>query len=69
MTEAYEFEPLPPEFDRLSIDPAPLSFTADQLLRMYRAMRLARVFETRLASLYRQGKIIGAVYLGRREDR
>ena len=31
---------------------------------MYRAMRLARIFETRLASLYRQGKIIGAVYLG-----
>ena len=64
MTTAYDFEPLPPEFDCLAIDPAPLTLSEDELLRMYRAMRLARIFETRLASLYRQGKIIGAVYLG-----
>ena len=31
---------------------------------MYRAMRLARTFEQKLAALYRQGKIVGAVYLG-----
>jgi TPP-dependent pyruvate/acetoin dehydrogenase alpha subunit len=60
----YGLKPLPPELDRLAIDPAPLVFSEDELLRMYRAMRLARTFETRLASLYRQGKIIGAVYLG-----
>ncbi len=64
MTTAYDFEPLPPELDCLAIDPAPLALNEDELLRMYRAMRLARIFETRLASLYRQGKIIGAVYLG-----
>ena len=64
MTTVYDFEPLPPELDCLAIDPAPLTLTEDELLRMYRAMRLARIFETRLASLYRQGKIIGAVYLG-----
>ena len=64
MTTAYDFEPLPPELDCLAIDPAPLTPSEDELLRMYRAMRLARIFETRLAALYRQGKIIGAVYLG-----
>ena len=64
MTTAYDFEPLPPELDCLAIDPAPLTLSEDELLRMYRAMRLARIFETRLASLYRQGKIIGAIYLG-----
>ena len=64
MTTAYDFEPLPPELDCLAIDPAPLTLSEDELLRVYRAMRLARIFETRLASLYRQGKIIGAVYLG-----
>lgn len=64
MTTAYAFEPLPPELDALSIEPGPLSLDDDELLRMYRAMRLARTFEARLASLYRQGKIIGAVYLG-----
>jgi len=39
-----------------SIDPAGLSLTEDDLLRMYRAMRLARTFETRLAE--------GAVWCG-----
>ncbi|HXV63161.1 MAG TPA: thiamine pyrophosphate-dependent dehydrogenase E1 component subunit alpha [Vicinamibacteria bacterium] len=58
------FKPIPPELDRLAIDPGDLSFDEDALVRMYRAMTLARTFETRLASLYRQGKIIGAVYLG-----
>jgi TPP-dependent pyruvate/acetoin dehydrogenase alpha subunit len=60
----YPFEPLPPEIDRTEIDPGELVFTEDELLRLYRAMRLTRTFETRLAALYRQGKIIGAVYLG-----
>ena len=31
---------------------------------MYRAMRMARTFEQKLSALYRQGKIVGAVYLG-----
>lgn len=58
------FKPLPPELDRTSIDPGERQLSEENLLKMYRAMRLARTFETRLASLYRQGKIIGAVYLG-----
>jgi TPP-dependent pyruvate/acetoin dehydrogenase alpha subunit len=60
----YPFRPLPPELDVTRIDAQGLSLSEDDLLRMYRAMRLARTFETRLAALYRQGKIIGAVYLG-----
>ncbi len=64
MTTRRGFQPLPPELDRLAIDPGERSYSKDELLKMYRAMRLARTFETRLASLYRQGKIIGAVYLG-----
>ncbi|MGH9319170.1 MAG: thiamine pyrophosphate-dependent dehydrogenase E1 component subunit alpha [Vicinamibacteria bacterium] len=64
MPQTYPFQPLPAEHDRLAIDPEGLSIEPQELLRMYRAMRLARTFETRLAALYRQGKIIGAVYLG-----
>jgi TPP-dependent pyruvate/acetoin dehydrogenase alpha subunit len=60
----YPFKPLPPELDVTAIDPAGLVLGEEQLLRLYRAMRLARTFETRLAALYRQGRIIGAVYLG-----
>ena len=48
----------------IQADPRELSYSREQLLKMYSAMRLARTFEERLASLYRQGKIFGAVYLG-----
>ena len=54
---------LDPALDRLAISPdAPVA--ADELGRWYRAMRLARTFEDKLAALYRQGRIVGAVYLG-----
>ena len=54
---------LDPALDRLSIAPdGPVA--REDLARWYRAMRLARTFEDKLASLYRQGKIVGAVYLG-----
>ena len=54
---------LDPALDRLSIRPdEPMSHA--ELLRLYRAMRLARTFERKLSALYRQGKIVGAVYLG-----
>jgi TPP-dependent pyruvate/acetoin dehydrogenase alpha subunit len=54
---------LDPALDRLSIQPdAPIA-RAD-LAGWYRAMRLARTFEEKLAALYRQGRIVGAVYLG-----
>ena len=55
---------LPDYPDEIQADPRELSFTEEQLLKMYSAMRLARTFEEKLATLYRQGKIFGAVYLG-----
>ncbi len=48
----------------IQAEPGELSLTSEQLLKMYSAMRLARTFEEKLAALYRQGKIFGAVYLG-----
>ncbi len=54
---------LDPALDRLSIRPAE-PIARDDLAAWYRAMRLARTFEDKLAALYRQGKIVGAVYLG-----
>jgi len=54
-----------PDYSReIQADPRELPFTREQLLKMYSAMRLARTFEDKLAALYRQGKIFGAVYLG-----
>jgi TPP-dependent pyruvate/acetoin dehydrogenase alpha subunit len=48
----------------ITADPNQLPYSRDDLLKLYSAMRLARTFEERLAALYRQGKIFGAVYLG-----
>ena len=54
---------LDPALDRLTIAPdEPIE--RQELVALYRAMRLARVFEQKLAALYRQGRIVGAVYLG-----
>jgi TPP-dependent pyruvate/acetoin dehydrogenase alpha subunit len=54
---------LDPGLDRIAIRPdEPIE--RDEILRMYRAMRLSRTFEQKLSMLYRQGKIVGAVYLG-----
>jgi len=55
---------LPDYPNEIQADPGDLTFTHEQLLNMYSAMRLARTFEDKLAALYRQGKIFGAVYLG-----
>jgi len=55
---------LPDYPSEIQADPRELPFTREQLLKMYSAMRLARTFEEKLAALYRQGKIFGAVYLG-----
>lgn len=54
---------LDPALDRLAISPDEPIERAE-LLKMYRAMRMARTFEQKLSALYRQGKIVGAVYLG-----
>ena len=54
---------LDPALDRTSIRPDEPVDRAE-LLAMYRAMRMARTFEQKLYALYRQGKIVGAVYLG-----
>jgi TPP-dependent pyruvate/acetoin dehydrogenase alpha subunit len=63
-TLTWGFSPLDPAIDRTEIDLGPLVLSRADLLRLYQAMRLARTFEMRLATLYRQGKIVGAVYLG-----
>ncbi|HXG91804.1 MAG TPA: thiamine pyrophosphate-dependent dehydrogenase E1 component subunit alpha [Blastocatellia bacterium] len=55
---------LPDYPNEIQADPRALHYTEEELLKMYSAMRLARVFEEKLAALYRQGKIFGAVYLG-----
>jgi len=55
---------LPDYPSEIQADPRELSFTREELLKMYSAMRLARSFEEKLGALYRQGKIFGAVYLG-----
>jgi acetoin:2,6-dichlorophenolindophenol oxidoreductase subunit alpha len=54
---------LDPALDREAIRPdAPEA--REDLAAWYRAMRLARTFEEKLGALYRQGRIVGAVYLG-----
>ena len=55
---------LPDYPSEIQAEPGELSLTSEELLKMYSAMRLARTFEEKLAALYRQGKIFGAVYLG-----
>lgn len=59
----WQFKPLDASFNS-TMNPGPLEVSRKKLLRLYGAMRLARTFETRLATLYRQGKTEGAVYLG-----
>ncbi len=54
---------LDPALDRTEIRPFEPVDRAD-LDRWHAAMRMARTFEQKLATLYRQGKIVGAVYLG-----
>ncbi len=55
---------LDPKLDRMQIDPGDATFESDVLEDWYRAMRLSRTFEERLARVYRQGMVEGAVYLG-----
>lgn len=59
---------LPDYPEEIQADPAQLSFSREHLLRMFNAMQLARTFEEKLAGLYRQGRIFGAVYLGRGQE-
>jgi len=63
MTTSGECAFLDPALDRLAISPDE-AVPRETLGRWYRAMRLARSFEEKLAALYRQGKLAGAVYLG-----
>jgi TPP-dependent pyruvate/acetoin dehydrogenase alpha subunit len=64
MSQTWPQVELPDYPSEIQADPRELSFSREQLLKMYSAMRLARTFEEKLAALYRQGKIFGAVYLG-----
>ena len=40
-------------------------FLQEPALRAYRAMVMARAFETKISALYKAGKIFGGVFLGR----
>src|SRR5689334_11371300 len=54
-----------PDFpSEIQIDRRDVPLKEEELLRFYSVMKLARTFEQKLASLYRQGKIFGAVSLG-----
>ncbi len=54
-----------PDFPaEIEADPKQLPYDKEQLLRFFAAMRLARAFEEKLGALYRQGKLLGAAYLG-----
>src|ERR1700741_5079169 len=55
---------LPDYPSEIQIDRRDAPFKDEDLLRFYSVMKLARTFEEKLASLYRQGKIFGAVYVG-----
>ncbi|GAB5451269.1 MAG: thiamine pyrophosphate-dependent dehydrogenase E1 component subunit alpha [Halioglobus sp.] len=50
--------------DSISSEPA----RRDAFLAAYRSMLYGRVFDDKLASLYRAGKIVGGVYLGRGQE-
>ena len=55
---------LDPVLDRTKIEPDENeTIGPDHLTTWYRAMRLARACDQKLGALYRQGKIVGAVYL------
>jgi TPP-dependent pyruvate/acetoin dehydrogenase alpha subunit len=56
--------PLPDYPGEIEADPREIPYDREQLLGFYAPMRLARTFEEKLAALYRQGRIFGAVYLG-----
>jgi pyruvate dehydrogenase E1 component alpha subunit/2-oxoisovalerate dehydrogenase E1 component alpha subunit len=42
--------------------------TAGEFVAAYRAMLTARLFEEKMGALYRAGKIVGGVYLGRGQE-
>src|SRR5437762_1146049 len=42
--------------------PFPAGLTRDQLLEIYRYLRLTRTLEERLTALYRQSKVIGGLF-------
>ncbi len=47
---------------------SPTRVTADEFVTAYRGMLTARVFEEKISSLYRAGKIVGGVYVGRGQE-
>ena len=55
---------LPDYPDEIVADPQSLPYDRELLMRFYTVIRLSRTFEEKLAVLYRQGKMLGAVYLG-----
>ena len=42
--------------------------TAPEFVNAYRGMLVSRVFEDKISALYRGGKIVGGVYVGRGQE-
>ncbi len=47
---------------------ASVRIAADEFVAAYRGMLVARLFEEKVSALYRAGKIVGGVYLGRGQE-
>lgn len=52
----------------LQIPASSTRVTAGEFVAAYRGMLTARVFEEKISSLYRAGKIVGGVYVGRGQE-
>ena len=46
----------------MPVKPSAADLTKDQLLELYRFMKLNRMVEEKLTNLYRQGKVVGGLY-------
>lgn len=49
-------------------DISPYELTAEQARKIFREMLRSRILETKLGSLYKAGKIVGGVYLGKGQE-
>ena len=45
-----------------------VTISADAVVRAYRGVFTARTFEDKISALYRGGKIVGGVYVGRGQE-
>ncbi|MDA7920279.1 thiamine pyrophosphate-dependent dehydrogenase E1 component subunit alpha [Verrucomicrobiales bacterium] len=48
----------------MSQEKSPYAATPDLIVKTFRSMFIARIFEEKISALYRAGKIVGGVYIG-----